>query len=573
MKNGFYGEFYFNKEEIKNIFYLEEKKYKDKSISVNMIDNGKFLKDKLFFKDEDEIFLLNGVILNNHELKKKLKISSWQEAFLYLYKQKGLNFLNEFRGTFNGLIYNIKTKELVLFTDQIKSKDIFYSMDNEKISFSTELNELALKNKIENELDIDAAYLLLTFGGTLEERTLFKKIRKLNYGTCLKINNKEIKKINYYTLKIQENNSLTLSSAIENIDILFKTAIKREYEKEREYNYNHLIGLSAGRDSRMNIFVSRKIGYLENRLLYTFSENDSLDEKIPKKISNDLKEEWIFKSLNNGNFIKELEEVVKISSGEREVGGMLHGRSLLKYLELKKFGINHNGMIGDAVLSTFGKNKKIKKIEDIKYMYSRKLCNKVQEKKIIHFERYETEEIFNYINRAYHITNASSIMFADEIEFVSPFLDIDFLEFCLSIPYEIRKGNKLYDTWILRKYPEAAKYSHNGRRIGGYEINILDKSISFDKIRRKGIKFLLKKTIFRSQNEKSKDGMNPFDKWYDNNNEVKVFIKNYFKKNIFLLEKYSELKKDAEYLFDIGNTIEKLQVLNLLATLKFFFNK
>lgn len=571
MKNGFYGELYFNKEDIENTFYFEKKNYQDESMFVNIIDNGKFSKDRLFFKYEDKIFLLSGVILNNHELGEKFKISSWKETFIFLYQQKGIDFLNEFRGTFNGLIYNIKTKELVLFTDQIKSKDIFYIIDNEKISFSTRLDELALKNKIENELDIDAAYLLLTFGGTLEERTLFKKIRKLNYGTCLKINSKEIKKINYYTLKIQENNNLTLTSAIENIDTLFKNAIKREYEKEREYNYNHLIGLSAGRDSRMNIFVSRKIGYLENRLLYTFSENDSLDEKIPKKISNDLKEEWIFKSLNNGNFIKELEDVVKISGGEREVGGMLHGRSLLKYLGLKRFGINHNGMIGDAVLSTFGKNKKIKKIENIKYMYSRKLCNKVQEKKIIDFERYETEEIFNYINRAYHVTNASSVIFADEIEFVSPFLDIDFLEFCLSIPYEIRKGNKLYDTWILRKYPEAAKYSHNGRRIGGYEINILDKSISFDKIRRKGIKFLLKKIIFRSKSEKNKDGMNPFDKWYDKNNGIKIFIENYFKKNIFLLEEYSELKKDAEYLFDTGNAVEKLQVLNLLATLKIFF--
>lgn len=37
---------------------------------------------------------------------------------------------------------------------------------------------------------------------------------------------------------------------------------------------------------------------------------------------------------------------------------------------------------------------------------------------------------------------------------------MDFLNFCLKVPLELRIKHKLYYKWILRKYPSAANYQY-----------------------------------------------------------------------------------------------------------------
>lgn len=561
---GFNGVFSFNKNDKNKIF--EEKKYKDSYISIDKTDNGKFYNDKLFFEDNKKIFLLDGVILNNHELEKEYKLSNWKDTFLTLYKEDNFNFLNKLRGSFCGLIYDTEKKELILFTDQIKSKNIYYSLKENEFIFSTDIQVLASLNKKENILDEDASYLLLTYGGTLEERTLFKNIKKLNFGTFLTVNlNEKLTKENYFMLDNTSDDSITKEKAIEEIDKLFRNAIKLEYDKDLEYGYGHIVGLSAGRDSRMNTWIANSMGYTKNVLNYTFSESNELDEVVPKQIAKDLKQEWIFKALDNGNLFYNIDEVIKKSCGEVNCSTLLHGKSMSKYINYQNFGISHNGMIGDVVFSVFGNKKLVLNTTNIKdaiFVYSKKLLNKVSDKKIIK-NFYKDEEIFNHINRGIHVTSMSNMMGQENIEIVSPFLDIELLNYCLSIPYNIRVGNDLYDSWILNKYPKAAKYSHNGRKIGEKEIKIFGRSIPVSQF--------LPRVLRKLKLIKGEKGMNPFDVWYKENEKLRNFLDSYYSDNINRLEEYTELKEDCIYLYENGNVSEKCQVLTLLGTLKLYF--
>ena len=556
---GFKGKIFF--QNINSEKEITESSYYDKNIEIERDKKSKFCNDVLFFEYNKKIFLLEGVILNNNELKKEYKLDSWKETFIKIYEEDKVNFLNKLRGSFHGVIYDIENKKLGLFTDQLKSKNVYYILKEKEFIFSTNLQELASLNKEENILDEDAAYLLLTFGGTLEERTLFKNIKKLNFATILEIDySKNINKVQYWMFDNTENFNITENEAINKIDELFKKAIKREYEKDLEYGYSHLVSLSAGRDSRMNTWVAHKLGYRDNVLNITFSESDELDEKIPKIIAKNLGHEWLFKALDNGNCIYPIDEVMKKSCGEVHYGTLCHSYSLIRNLNLDKFGILHTGQIGDVILSTFGTLLDVN-INNLKYVYSRRLINKIEEKKIIKNLKLN-EEIFNYINRAVHITCESSIIYP-KLEIISPFLDIDFLEYCLKIPHQIKQGNKFYDRWLITKYPKAAKYTHNGRKIGENEINILGRIIPISQI----VPRVLKKIGVL----KSKKGMNPFDEWYKNNLRLKDTLDNYFKKNIDKLNNYSELKTDCQYLYNNGNTIEKMQVISLLSVLKLYF--
>ena len=139
------------------------------------------------------------------------------------------------------------------------------------------------------------------------------------------------------------------------------------------------------------------------------------------------------------------------------------------------------------------------------------------------------------------------------------------MEYCLKIPNRTKIWSQLYDKWIINKYPKAANYTHNGRKIGEKEVNILGKNIPISQI----IPRILKKIGIL----KSKKGMNPFDVWYKSNNNLKFMLDNYYKDNISRLDNNQELKKDCEYLYLNGNVSEKLQVITLLGTLKFYFEK
>lgn len=558
---GFNGKFLFNN--LENNIKSNKEIFIDSNFELKIGKKNKFINDRLFFEYNNKIFLLDGVILNNHELEMEYKTNNWQDTFIKIYKEDNFNFLNKLRGSFCGIIYDKIKKELILFTDQLKSKNIYYTMLKDEFIFSTNLSELAMLNKSKNVLDEDAAYLLLTFGGTLEERTLFENIKKLNFATFLKVDfNKKIFQNQYWMFKNTEDYTITKEKAIEEIERLFRKAIKREYDKDLEYGYSHLVELSAGRDSRMNTWVAHEMGYQNDILNITFSESDELDEKIPKQIAKKLKHEWLFKSLDNGNCCYNIEEIIKITCGEIHYGTVCHANGMMKELNYNNYGILHTGLMGDVVIGVFGDNKKKLMLNNLKYCYSKKLLNKIFIKKDIIKNFYSNEEIFNYINRGLHVTNESSILWPEQ-NIISPFLDIDLLTFCLKIPYHIRKGNFLYDTWIKKKYPEAAKYSHNGRKIGIKEFDILGRSVPMNQI----ISRIFKKIKLL----KREKGMNPFDEWYETNDKLKIIFDEYYKKNITRLNNYKELQKDCKDLYIKGTAREKAQVIGLLGTLKLYF--
>lgn len=562
---GFKGKYLFsNKEDTINMKF-SDLRYEDKNLVIEKKGKGKFFNDELFFINENKLFILDGTILNNSELISESNEETWEKTYLKLYKEDSQNFLSKLRGNFVGIIYDIKNKKLTLFTDQLKNKNIYYTITDDNFIFSTNPEDIFSLDKSKNKLDVEAAYLLLTFGGTLEKRTLFKNIKKLSYGTLMELDQfKNIKEDKYYRIEIEEDSTINENKAIEKIEELFTQAVQREYKKDSEYGYIHLTELSAGRDSRMNTWFAKKMGY-DNIVNITFSQTNELDEKIPKQITSDLKNEWIFKSLDNGIGIfdeKNIEEITKITCGEVHYGTVAHSYNIIKYLNLDVFGLLHSGQLGDVVIGNFGDNTSItsNNLSDINYVYSRKLLKKIEEKGIIQ-EYYKNEEEFNYVNRGIYVTNGSYLLFP-ESTVVSPFLDIDFLNFCLKIPYNLRKGKVLYDNWILKKNKEMAKYTHNGRKIGEKEIKILGRTIPLSQI---FPKILKKLKILK--NEK---GMNPFDSWYSENISYRDSLNSYFKNNISRLDQFKELKNDCTILYENGNVREKLQVIGLLATLKLY---
>lgn len=171
-------------------------------------------------------------------------------------------------------------------------------------------------------------------------------------------------------------------------------------------------------------------------------------------------------------------------------------------------------------------------------------------------------------NRGFNFALNGNLAFQEFTESMSPFCDVDFLQYCMNIPLKYRVDHNLYFKWIIKKYPKAAEYIYESikAKITTPKVYIRSKDFFI----RGTNKVLRKLNLPTLYGYNTKNGMNPFDYWYRTNSELKEFIDSYYKQNIKLLDTLNEkeLKVMCENLYNNGITVEKLQVLTVLATVK-----
>ena len=546
-------------------------------VYVERNTKNKFLNDKVFFETDNYIFLIEGVVFNIKDLKQTYHQTNWEDTLVSMYKQKGETFFNEFRGSFNGFFYSKSEKVAIVFTDHIGDKPIYYCENEGEFIFASEINAILMllkKNDITYTLDEKGAYSLLTHGYMIEDLTPFNEIKRLKAGCYLKIQDHSFSVSRYHLLTNIPDESMTDQEIVDKIDHLFKQAMYRQTSKNKEYGYIDIAPLSAGLDSRMTTYAlaeqSKKI------LSVTYSQSNYLDETVPKLISAELKTHFLFKTLDNGLSLFCLDEMVQRNAGVILYGGPAQVWDTFHLLDHSNTGVLHTGMLGDVVVGTFYKSlEKDKEFSIEDGVYSKLLIDRfknVLEDYVI--EEYENQEIFNFYNRGFNGANMGSpLVFQEFSESYSPFYDIDFLEFCLTIPMEKRWGNYIYDKWVIDKYPDASIYPHNGRKIGknkNKNFKLFGKDVTISDLLPRTLNYLSRKIGVRKNKMETKNHMNPFDYWYNSNDELKEYMDNYFVNTINYVED-KILKKDIENMFVNGTVMEKTQVLTFLSLLKNYF--
>ncbi len=561
--------------EIRNDLVIDHNHTDDLFIERRTVD--KFLNDKIFSNSEDYFILTEGVILNSKALIIKYKQNNLENTILQMYKMYGETFFNEFRGSFSGMLYDKKKGIKLIFTDHIGSKQIFYSEMTGGIFFGSDINyiiDFFKENAISYTLNRDAAYFLLTYGFMIEEHTMFNEIKKLRPGNYIKIENNTLEVAVYYQFDNTPNHDQSEEEIIEKVDTLFRQAVTRAFEKDKEYGYKHLVTLSGGLDSRMTTWVAHVLGYGGNIVNVTFSQSDYLDETIPKQIAADLKHEWIFKALDNGLFLKNIDDTVRQTSGGALFSSTAHSKSCIDLIDKNQFGISHSGQLAGALSGVHYRTLDQNEAYSITAgAFSTMLGEKLKESLFSH--QYKNVEIFKFYARGFSGINQGLLPTQEHMETYSPFYDLDFMEYCFTIPVELRFKHNIYFKWILKKYPEADKYiwEHTQSKISAKHINIFGRKILLKQFTNKVIKYLFKKIglIKSTSSFDGKNHMNPLNYWYRTNEDLRKYLDSYFNENIKLLDNDKELKKDCEYLYANGGTTEKSQVLTLLSVMKLYF--
>ena len=567
-----------------------------KKLVINYIDGDgyqlerrvvdKFMNDRLFVEMDKYLVVVEGVVLNNHDLMAQYHASSWSDCVIAMYEQEGNAFFNAFRGSFSGLFYDKHQNKWLIYTNHIGDKQVFVYKTADGYIFASEIGfivDTAKLNKLPLTINETGAYMSLTFGFCIEDVTLVQEITKLCAGHYFKLENGKLEDIQYHRFT-NKPRQMTQQEAVEGIDKYFRQAIRRAFEKDKEYGYRHIACLSGGLDSRMTVWVAHEMGYTD-QLNITYSESGYLDFSIAQEIATDLHHDWLFKPLDGGDCIREIDDVSSITYGSANFFGLAHGLSMEKLINYDDFGIIHTGQLGDVIIGTYLKKMQYGQFPKITDgAYSEELRERIESYKFKY--DYEDAELFMMYNRGFCGIAQGLLTFQENSESYSPFTDVDFFEFCYSIPLELRFNHKIYFDWILDRYPQAAVYiwentrakitrfeNHKQRTmyVLGYEVPHFSERAAFKRylrgfiLRRLGLqkKGAKRKTITLA----SKFNMSPIDYWYNTNPFLRSFMQSYWSANSHLLPS-GQMGDDMKHLFEDCVLYDKLQAMSVLGAIK-----
>lgn len=520
----------------------------------------KFPEDRIFYVDTDRACFMDGYVVNKGDFA-----GQWQEAFVSSAQNDMEAHLKKLRGGFCGYFYQKKSGKLTIYTDHTSNKAIYYYCEKDRwiASNCVDFMVRVLKaNRIAYHFNPRAAQYMLTYGYMLDGSTFIREIHRLMPGQYADITDGQIYFHEYYKIPYAEE-SVSEDEAIERIDAAFRQAVIREFEKDREYGYRHLVDLSGGIDSRMVSWVAHELGYTD-QVNVTYSRLEYVDQKIAGRIARDLGHEYIYKSLDDIRWMYDIDEMTCRNNGASICLGITGGNRLLCALNTNQFGLEHTGMQGGATLASYYKDKALNYAKP-KYgynQYSNRLSYDFGEELLA---KHPTQESFVTYTRGLLGTQSSYLIRQHYVETAAPFQDVDFLDMVFRLPFKYRDRRYIYLKWIAAKYPKAAEYGWE--KWGGVKPKHSHVPIRKVKTTQK----LITQYGCHLLHIPNKDSMNPMDYWYEQNMELQRYLQDMFEKRIGSSLLDEQLRQDIADMYKSSSFTDKCLALTVLSAIHLFF--
>lgn len=529
----------------------------------------RFEKDNIYFETETHFLLLDGIIFNKHELMQH-QSGSWAQIVLSLFVDDLTKGIDRLRGSFNGFFIDKESSSCFCFTNQTGERAVFYYSGTSRIASSNfNLIFSHLRNgHIPYSLSLLAAQRMLSYGSMLDDTTFFNEVKRLLPGHIIELGNIETP-FWYHKFSNTTPAQYTKQEAIDKIDILFRKAVQREFEKDQEYGYTSVVDISGGMDCRMVAFVAKAMGYT-NQINISYSQTQSNEFKITKRLSNILGFEFIHYPLDDVSFMMQPEDIIKNNYGLVYYYSITGGRNLLKVLSSqRKLGIEHTGLCGDVYDGSMathpyhtppGISKWYKIGKQNKYDVDTETLRK--------YPNFEMSSFYMY----WLLTGLGSHFVRRPFcETYSPFCDVDFLDFVFTIPLEMKVKGHIFRKWANQKYPEACSIPNESTMC---KVNVPDwiaqSSRGFRYFWNNPIKKLLYQ-LHLSKTKNSPNSMNPIEYWYETNKTFQNYVDSYSTKNQVLINSVPAIRQTLDGYFGNGSLREKLLAITVCTVLKTYF--
>lgn len=483
---------------------------------IDLSENGN---QPMFSDTKNECIVLNGEIYGYLDIKKNYSDYPFRgttdtEVILAMYQKQGNSLLNELPGMFAFAIWDEKKQELFCARDRFGEKPFYYAFGKKgEFIFASEIKAILASGLVKPEIDKAQIAYYLKNGYIHPHKSIYKNIFNLKPAHQLHYKNGKVGTKPYWKIPTETSN-LNLDESIEKFQFLLDNAVKKQMIADVPVGSF----LSGGLDSSTIVAIASKYKKNLKTLVYGFETGDLnempyakaiadkyetdhhilLDRK--QKISETLQEVFSYMDeplmdsslLPTHLIFKEASKNLKVVLSGDVGDELFGGYTFYKYnIDLSQKGYYPSLISKMLIFSHKFRDVGSERLLRAKYSDSIDFHqNKVRN----HFSPAEikklgiTEDIplqdfsfkanpedFNDLMRidlekyvpGNMLLKGDRTAMHNSVEARIPFLDKDFAEFCIQMPWQF-KVNKSEDKIILRKAyskawtEEIAKRGKNG---------------------------------------------------------------------------------------------------------------
>lgn len=465
---------------------------------IDLSDNGI---QPMFSNTKKECIVLNGEIYGYLDIKKNhaeypYHGNSDTEVILAMYQRKQEKLIHDLPGMFAFAIWDDQKQQLFCARDRFGEKPFFYAIgNNNEFIFASEIKAILASGLIQPKVNHEALAHYLQHGYVNTYQSIYSNIYTLPPAHQLIWKNGKVEISRYYSLPAKDRN-ISLSDAKEEFLYLLKNAVKKQLIADVEVGSF----LSGGLDSSSIVALVSEFLSKQTTISFGYDHKDS-ELKYAKEIAEKYKT----------NHIEVHEKKQDIASSLLKVSPFLDEPfadiSYLPHYEIcrnakKNLTVVLSGDVGDELFGGYHFYKVENQLKNhfsyknIIAQFGLKLYQKVrktsfvtqknlQYSSILDFHKNSVRNAFNKKEQSqlgiltdyqqpYSFTpnpdslndimrvdledyvpgnmmmKSDRMAMANSLEVRTPFLDIDFAEFCIQLPEQLKLDSE-NDKIILRE--------------------------------------------------------------------------------------------------------------------------
>lgn len=159
---------------------------------LSIIDLSASGRNPMCNEDETIWIVFNGEVYNFHELRAELvqkghrfRSRTDTEVILHLYEEVGVDCVKWLVGMFAFAIWDQRKQRLLLARDRLGKKPLFYSLDNSRLLFGSEIKAILRSGEVGTSPDLQSLHQFLLWQCISSPRTAFIEISKLPPASTL----------------------------------------------------------------------------------------------------------------------------------------------------------------------------------------------------------------------------------------------------------------------------------------------------------------------------------------------------------------------------------------------------
>jgi len=465
---------------------------------IDLSENGK---QPMFSATKKECIVLNGEIYGYQTIRNQYSDypyhgSSDTEVILAMYQKKQEKLIDDLPGMFAFAVWDDEKQQLFCARDRFGEKPFFYAIGkNNEFIFASEIKAILASGLIEPKVNQEALSHYLQYGYVSTYQSIYSNIFTLPPAHQLIWKNGKASVSRYYNLPTKDK-SISLSEAKEEFIYLLKNAVKKQLIADVEVGSF----LSGGLDSSSIVALVHEFLPHQTTISFGYDHEDS-ELKYAKEIA----QKYETRHIEIHEKKKDIaESLLKVTPFFDEP---FADRSFLPHYEICKAAKQNLTVVlsGDAGDELFGGYNFYKVENELKNHFSYqniiakfglKLYQNVRQASFISLKNLEYENVLdfhqNFVRNSFTkeernalgiktdfvqlysfspdsssindimridlekyvpgnmMVKSDRMAMANSLEVRTPFLDLDFAEFCIQVPEQLKLNNE-NDKIILRE--------------------------------------------------------------------------------------------------------------------------